>query len=169
VLTRAILGQQISVVAARTLAARLAERLGARLDTPHAGLHALFPSATQLAAASTVELASLGVLPSRARTLVAAMALAGDLRPGSDPVALGVALQAVRGIGPWTAQYVLLRALSWPDAWPTKDLALLQALGGLGLDETDLVALRPYRGYAAIHLWAHLGDAPAKRQRKDKP
>ncbi len=156
VLARAILGQQISVVAARTLAVRLTKQLGTPIDTPH--LSMLFPNSATIARASVDELASLGILPSRARTLVAAMDLAADLVPGCDPLELGARLRAIRGIGPWTAEYVLLRALSWPDAWPTKDLALLQAQSALGLDDDDIEAVRPYRGYAAIHLWTYLGQ-----------
>jgi len=164
ILIRAVLGQQITVVAARTLAGRLVERFGTPVETPIPGLTSLFPRPDQLGSATV--LSSLGVLPSRARTLLAAAPFADQLRPGADPVELAARLEAVPGIGPWTAQYILLRALSWPDAWPTGDIVLRQALSALHSDESDLESVRPYRGYAAIHLWTHHAAKPPRKAKR---
>lgn len=173
---RAILGQQVSVAAASTLFARLCARFGqvlplpsperpatAAAPEPAAGLVARrLPTAAELAAAPLGEVAALGLPQARARTLLALAAAvrdgALDLRGGADAQAAITALVALPGIGDWTAQYIALRALRWPDAFPAGDLALRKALGGLSeraaLARVD--KLRPYRGYAALHLWTAL-------------
>ncbi len=155
---RAVLGQQVSVAAATTIAGRLAVRFGAPLPTPIAGLDRLFPTPARIAAASLDEIAGLGMPGARARTV---LELAGRVADGRleltrdrDPAELIAALDAVPGIGPWTASYIAMRALSAPDAFPEKDLGLMRALN---VDGKTLLGRaerwRPWRAYAALHLW----------------
>jgi AraC family transcriptional regulator of adaptative response / DNA-3-methyladenine glycosylase II len=157
----AVLGQQVSVRAARTLAGRLAERFGAPLDPPEGAIRRLFPDAATLARAQPGELVSIGLPRARAGAL-SALARAVDagtisLERGREPEPLRRALLELPGIGPWTADYVCLRVLGWPDAFPAGDLGLRRAL------DLDAAALarraerwRPWRGYAAMHLWHSL-------------
>ncbi len=158
---RAILGQQVSVAAARTLATRMAHRFGHVLPTPLAdGLECLFPTPDALVDA---DLASIGLTRARAETVraVSRALLEGRVdfraeRTLEDFVARWVALP---GIGPWTAHYVAMRALGHPDAFPTDDLVLRQQASGDGhlLTGKALAVLaeqwRPWRAYAVIHLW----------------
>jgi AraC family transcriptional regulator of adaptative response / DNA-3-methyladenine glycosylase II len=92
----------------------------------------------------------------RARTLVdLARAVAGealDLRAGADPDATIARLLALPGIGPWTAQYIAMRALHWPDAFPATDLVIRRVLGDDAVRTSE--PWRPWRAYAAMHLWA---------------
>jgi AraC family transcriptional regulator, regulatory protein of adaptative response / DNA-3-methyladenine glycosylase II len=156
---RAVLGQQVSVKAATTLAGRFASAFGEAVDGAPEGLHRLTPTAERVARASVAELRALGVVELRARALLGlADAMArGSLRveagaPAAETVA---ALAALPGIGPWTAQYVALRALRWPDAFPREDLALRSALGGVSAAGAEAIAeaWRPWRSYATLHLW----------------
>ncbi|MBI5502651.1 MAG: DNA-3-methyladenine glycosylase 2 family protein [Deltaproteobacteria bacterium] len=158
---RAILGQQVSVAAARTLATRLVLRAGASLPAPSDGLTHLFPSPTVLAAA---DLAGLGLTGARAnaiRTFARAVADRRiDLR--AAPADVAAALVALPGLGEWTAQYVALRALGEPDAFPAGDLVLRRAVGGRVLPSPRTLAARaeawrPWRGYAVFHLWTKEG------------
>jgi len=163
---RAILGQQISVGAARTLAGRLTLRFGSKLATTIPGLTHLFPTSQRVARATVCEIGKLGIIGTRARTLIAlARAVAsGDLLlgPGRRVEAVLHQLRELPGIGEWTAQYIALRALAWPDAFPHSDLGLRKALGGAS--PTQVLAQaekwRPWRSYAALHLWASLADRP---------
>ncbi len=156
---RAVLGQQVSVRAGTTLAGRFVQRFGTPLVTPVPGLTHLPPTAERVAAARASEIAALGMPGRRAATVSAlAAAVAGGtvpLAPGTDPERAAAALQALPGIGPWTAQYVAMRALGAPDAFPPGDLGLRRALGGV--DARTLAARaegwRPWRAYAAVHLW----------------
>jgi AraC family transcriptional regulator of adaptative response / DNA-3-methyladenine glycosylase II len=160
---RAVLGQQVSVGAATTLAGRVAQAFGEPIATPHPQLSHLAPDPGRIAAASEQAIAALGVMPARARTLralaraVLGGALAFEARP--EPESTLRALQAVPGIGPWTAQYVALRVLADPDAFPASDLGVRKALGGLSLGEVLARAecWRPWRAYAVMHLWTQLG------------
>jgi AraC family transcriptional regulator of adaptative response / DNA-3-methyladenine glycosylase II len=161
---RAILGQQVTVAGATTLAGRLAERLGEPLAAPVGGVRRLSPSAPALARA---ELASLGLPRARAdalRALGRAVAEGRlDLEGALDPDEAVRRLEALPGIGPWTAQYVALRALGVPDAFPASDLGLRRALGSDGRPlparalEQRAEAWRPWRGYAAVLLWTTPG------------
>jgi AraC family transcriptional regulator of adaptative response / DNA-3-methyladenine glycosylase II len=164
---RAILGQGITVAAARTLAARLVAVRGPSLATPHGGVTHLFPSAEDLAA---VEPAALpGPTPRRAALHQVAVLLAtGDLvlDAGADRTDALRRLRSIRGIGPWTAGYVAMRALDDPDAFLPGDVALRRAVlgrGGPG-DVRGMTRLaerwRPWRSYAVHHLWASLGLPP---------
>jgi AraC family transcriptional regulator of adaptative response / DNA-3-methyladenine glycosylase II len=158
---RAVLGQQVSVAAARTLAGRLAATLGEPLpDAPAGGPTHLFPTPAALAQA---DLTRLGLTGARAATLVR---LATEVRDGrldlddaADPDDLRARLEALPGIGPWTAQYVALRALGDPDAFPAGDLGVRRALAVDDRPATPAAAQaraeawRPWRAYATLHLW----------------
>jgi AraC family transcriptional regulator of adaptative response / DNA-3-methyladenine glycosylase II len=163
---RAVLGQQITVAAARTLAARLVTRFGEPLSTPDPHLSRLFPTPLALAGAAPEALGELGIVRQRQAALQA-LALGVcegwlDLSGQADVAGTVQALQALPGIGPWTAQYISLRALRWPDAWPPGDVAVQQALGFRPprgrLAEQGAARLattwQPWRGYAVIRAWA---------------
>jgi AraC family transcriptional regulator of adaptative response / DNA-3-methyladenine glycosylase II len=170
---RAILGQQITVRAACTLASRLVERYGAPISTPFAALARLFPSARTLATARDSELGELGIVRQRQQAITAlAQAVAAgnlNLRPGADVPATLTALQTLPSIGAWTAHYIAMRALRWPDAFPAGDVALHKALGVQNTKhpskEAELAsqAWRPWRSYAVLRAWATLspGASPA--------
>jgi len=157
---RAILGQQVSVLAATTLAGRLAARFGHPLERPSGSLTHLFPSAEAL---SRGNLQVIGITKARAETIrgLASAVARGRLRLDSS-LGLDDAVQrlsALPGIGEWTAQYVALRAFGEPDAFPAGDLGLRRALADdAGMPSTPLLSRmaeswRPWRGYAAVHLW----------------
>jgi len=158
---RAIVGQQVTVKAAVTISGRLVMRLGEPLPAADgAGVDRLFPSAAAIAGAN---LEGIGMPGKRVQTLqhfaglVASGALHLDLRHGSE--ALIERLCALPGIGPWTAEYIALRAFGAADAFPASDLGLLKAplWGADGIDARQLKARaeawRPWRAYAAAHLW----------------
>jgi AraC family transcriptional regulator of adaptative response / DNA-3-methyladenine glycosylase II len=157
---RAVLGQQVSVAAARTAAGRLVESYGERVNLPRGGVVALFPSAATLAA---LDPASLPMPRARADALVGlCRALAeGDLRldPAADRDEARRALLALPGIGPWTAGYVAMRALGDPDVFLVEDLGVRHALTRLGgpSDQREARALAeawaPWRSYASQYLW----------------
>lgn len=150
---RAVLGQQVTVAGARTLTERLVTRFGATLERGPEGLTRAFPDAARLAQAGAAETAAIGLPKKRAETLhrLAVASAEGKLPIARGAIAAGrTALAAIPGIGPWTIEYVALRALGDPDAYPATDIALINALGRKG--ET-LEHLKPWRGYAAIRLW----------------
>lgn len=159
---RAILGQQVSVAGATTLAGRFAAAFGEPFDTGVAGLTTLTPTAERIAAAGVEAVAQIGLPKARAASIVAvAQAVAGGslrLEPGCDAERTIATLEALPGIGPWTAQYIALRALAWPDAFPHGDLGLLKATG---LNARQLLeraeSWRPWRGYSVLYLWRSLG------------
>ncbi|ATB28540.1 DNA-3-methyladenine glycosylase 2 [Melittangium boletus] len=159
---RAILGQQVSVRAATTLSGRLVARFGEPVDSPHPELSRLFPRPETLASASEDEVASLGLPGARARTLLAVARAIADgtvrLERHADVSETLAALDALPGIGPWTAHYVAMRALRWPDAFPASDLGIRKALGGVTAKaaEARSEAWRPWRTYAVMHLWNSL-------------
>ena len=167
---RAVLGQQISVAGATTIAGRLAKRFGVPVETPFAPLNRLAPTPQTLADADPEEIAAVGLPRARAGTLqeLAAAALRGELdfRPGADVAGATAALRRIRGIGEWTAQYVAMRALRFPDAFPSADLGLRKALTPPGqaayISEKELLSRaevwRPWRAYAAVRLWHRLGQ-----------
>jgi AraC family transcriptional regulator of adaptative response / DNA-3-methyladenine glycosylase II len=162
VAVRAILGQQVSVAAARTVAGRFAAALGDPLETPFESLKVIFPSAERVAGTPYGRIARLGMPGARARTVVAmARAVADEklvLMPNADIEATLEQLRALPGVGEWTAQYIAMRALAWPDAFPHTDLAVKKALGEAGarrvLEAGE--AWRPWRAYAVMHLWNSL-------------
>ncbi len=164
---RAVLGQQITVVAAIRLAGKLVVQYGQPLATPHAGITHVFPSAEVLAAA---DLATLGMPKARGRTLSGvAQALLDDPRLFEPQASLkaGVArLVALPGIGDWTAQYIAMRQMREVDAFASGDIGLINALAALEggpVSPRQLLARaeawRPLRAYAAQHLWTSLQRA----------
>ena len=165
---RAVLGQQVSLGAAVTLARRLVASYGEPLAHPRGTVTHLFPSAQSLAGADPERLA---MPASRRRALLGlAHALADgalELDPGVDRLAVRGQLRALPGIGPWTAEYVAMRALRDPDAFLPTDLGVRNALLALGRpgDPRSALALaerwRPYRAYGMLHLWAQLGAPTA--------
>jgi AraC family transcriptional regulator of adaptative response / DNA-3-methyladenine glycosylase II len=156
---RAIVGQQVSVRAARTLVARIVARHGETIATTDAALTHTFAKPGILAALAPDDLASLGVLPARARTIidVAQAVDAGelDLSAGADVDTARKRLAAIRGIGPWTIEYIAMRALGWPDAFPAGDLVVLKSLGETRAARAAAhsKAWQPWRAYAVMHLW----------------
>lgn len=159
---RAVLGQQISVKAATTIAGRFAAAFGEPVEMPFAELRLMMPTAGDVAKATPAAMAKIGVTAARARTLLAvSRALAEDaqlLEPGADVEAAMARIKQLPGIGEWTAQYLAMRAFAWPDAFPATDLGIRKALGLE--DERAIIARaeawRPWRGYAAMHLWRTL-------------
>ena len=163
---RAIVGQQISVAAARTFMTRLVTCAGAEISTAGDGLARLFPGPTELLNA---DLTGVGLTRSRLGTLkaLAHAILEGEIDLHGTSDAISAQLAEVPGIGEWTAQYVALRALGEPDAFPASDLVLRRVAsnGGAPLSPEALAlraeAWRPWRAYAAIHLWrAATDEAP---------
>ena len=160
---RAVLGQHVSLRAARTQTARLVERFGTTLEPPFGTVTHLFPAAAVLAEADLKAFAGPIVRRDALQTLAARLA-GGDIRidAGSDPSEALSRLVAIRGIGPWTAEYVAMRGFHDPDAFPHGDAGLRRALKGLGHpdDFRSVTALqrrwRPWRAYAALQLWTSL-------------
>ena len=160
---RAVVGQQVTVAAARTLTTRLVERFGTPLATPIDGLTRLFPTPATLAAASGDELGQLGLVRQRQAAIHAlAQAVPSghiSLHAGADVQTTMDSLKALPGIGAWTADYIALRALRWPDAFPSGDVALQKALAPEGQRLTARAAesraerWRPWRAYAVIRAW----------------
>ena len=162
---RAILGQQVSVKAATTVAGRWALAFGAPIATPFAELQHLAPTASRMAEVSESDIAGLGVVGSRARSIIALAKAVGERRvvlaPSADVDTQIHELQKLPGVGPWTAHYIAMRALHWPDAFPGTDLMLLRAAN---LNAKQLHARaeswRPWRAYATHYLWQSLGVIP---------
>ena len=162
---RALLGQQISLRGAATLGARLVAQFGEPLERPLGGVTHLFPDSAALAAA---DLEGLAMPVSRRRALTGlARALASgeiELDRGADRLEVRARLMELPGIGPWTAEYVAMRALRDPDAFLASDLGVRHALERLGTDgrapsaERLSQAWRPYRAHAVLHLWASLAS-----------
>jgi AraC family transcriptional regulator of adaptative response / DNA-3-methyladenine glycosylase II len=156
---RAVLGQQISVKGATTLAGRLVQRFGKPVAGAPAGLTHVFPAASELARASIDDVAKLGMPGARASALIglaAAIANGLELQRGVPVEPTLEKLKALPGIGEWTAQYLAMRALSWPDAFPASDLGVLKALAAKNPKHSLKVAeaFRPWRAYATLHLWS---------------
>ncbi len=160
---RAVLGQQVTVAGARTLTQRLVERFGAPLVSAPEGLDRIFPSAAALVQAGPAAIAAIGLPRKRAETLhaLAAAAATGNLPLARGAIAAGrEALTAIPGVGPWTVEYVAMRALGDPDAYPATDIALVNALGRSG---DALTHLKPWRAYAAVRLWRRAARKGQKR------
>ncbi|MGH8050895.1 MAG: AlkA N-terminal domain-containing protein [Arenimonas sp.] len=167
---RAVLGQQISVAGATTLTRRLVEQYGEDRSTKRENLDRAFPKPEAIANAP---LEKIGLPKSRAATLrsMAQAIIDGriDFQAGQSLDAFVDKFTALPGIGPWTAQYVAMRALRQPDAFPAGDLILQQVMGGekrLSERETDLQsqAWRPWRSYAVLHLWHLSGDIAEEKK-----
>jgi AraC family transcriptional regulator, regulatory protein of adaptative response / DNA-3-methyladenine glycosylase II len=172
---RAVLGQQITVQAARTLGVRLVQRFGVAFETPVAGLTHLFPTPQSLRHATDDDLGQLGIVRQRQRAIRALAAAVADgllhLNPGADVARTLEVLKSLPGVGPWTAQYIAMRALRWPDAFPAGDVALQKALGVRDAErpaqaaraaELASHAWQPWRSYATVRAWSgdHAEDSP---------
>jgi len=169
---RAVLGQQISVAGATTLAARLVQQFGTPTITPYSGITHHFPDPAVLAQASVERMAEIGLPKARAATIIAIAQFAVDggltLAPGASLEHAVAHLKTVRGIGEWTAQYIALRALRFSDAFPAGDLGLQKAAAldvensSGRISEKQLLDraknLSPWRGYAALLLWQSLSN-----------
>ncbi|MCP4021345.1 MAG: DNA-3-methyladenine glycosylase 2 family protein [Desulfobacteraceae bacterium] len=159
---RAVIGQQISVKGATTILGRIADQLGEKVRGFN-GLTRAFPSADQLCDA---DLTGIGLTRSRMDTI---LSLANCIREGkldtspyADPGQLKKDLLVIKGIGNWTAQYIIMRTVKYPDAFPEADLGLLKAVS-LGTSSSDKKQLKhlseswkPWRSYAAMYLWSTL-------------
>lgn len=161
---RAVLGQGVTVGGASLLSARLMRLAAEPLTDAAFGLTYLPISAERLASLGHGRIRSIGITRGRAACLaaLARATTAGDLPelangdPASEPSDFLERFQRLPGIGPWTAHYVAMRALGWSDAFPAGDLGLRRAAGGLSPSELSRAAerWRPWRAYAARHLWA---------------
>jgi AraC family transcriptional regulator, regulatory protein of adaptative response / DNA-3-methyladenine glycosylase II len=160
--TRIILGQQVTVAAARTLTRRLVAELGQAIETPFADLDRLFPRAEDIAGADPQSIGRLGIVRQRVAALqalareVAAGRIA--LHPAAPLAATLDALRALPGIGEWTVQLIAMRVLAWPDAFAATDIGVLNALGtrDLAQVQAQAEAWRPWRAYAVMGLWQTL-------------
>jgi AraC family transcriptional regulator of adaptative response / DNA-3-methyladenine glycosylase II len=160
---RAVLGQQVTVGAARTLTRRLVQTLGEPVSAPWPQLTHAFPTPATLLQATPDELGQLGIVRQRQKAIqaLAHAVLHGglNLKPGPQVQATVQALMALPGIGEWTAQYIAMRALRWPDAFPAGDIVVQQRLGVRDGPQparaaTALAAAwQPWRSYAVIRLW----------------
>jgi AraC family transcriptional regulator of adaptative response / DNA-3-methyladenine glycosylase II len=166
---RTILGQQISVRSATTIAGRVAAMFGSPVDDGR-GLSRLFPERAELAEAA---IEAAGVMPARAETIRRLARRAASARPGPGVPVNGArgngvpvnddlgSLESVPGVGRWTAQYIAMRALGEPDAFPSGDLVLRSATGHLSARELDRRSerWRPWRAYAVMLLWQTASEA----------
>ena len=158
---RAIIGQQVTVKAATTLACRVGEAFGEAVVTPMPELNRLTPLPERIARARIEDIAKLGVIRTRAACMqaLAKAHVSGELC--LDGAAHQYPQTAIRrlaelpGIGPWTAHYIVMRALRWPDAFPKEDIALRKRLGGVTARQAEELSQgwRPWRSYAVLHLW----------------
>jgi AraC family transcriptional regulator of adaptative response / DNA-3-methyladenine glycosylase II len=162
VAVRAILGQQVTVAAARTIAGRFAAEFGEPIETPFPSLIKLFPSPEGISEVKPGSIARLGMPEARARTVIGLARAVADgelvLMPNADIEPTLERLREIPGIGEWTAQYIAMRALAWPDAYPHADYGVMKALGAsdpkAALQAGE--AWRPWRAYAVMHLWQSL-------------
>lgn len=163
---RIILGQQVTVAAARTLARRLVAELGQPMETPFAGLDRLFPSAADIAVADSERIGRLGIVRQRVAALQALAREVAEGRIELQPTAALTstldALRALPGIGEWTLQLIAMRVLAWPDAFAATDIGVLNALGtrDVAAAQSRAEAWRPWRAYAVVGLWQSLEDKP---------
>jgi len=158
---RAILGQQVTVAAATTIACRFVAAFGEPIATPFEELHRLTPSPARIAAASIDEIARHGIIAARCRSLIAlaeaeaTRGLSLDAATHRSPDESIKRLAELPGIGQWTAHYIAMRALRWPDAFPKEDIAVRKKLGGVTPQEAEALSQpwRPWRSYAVMHVW----------------
>src|SRR5688572_6380219 len=158
---RAILGQQVTVQAATTISSRFVQAFGEPATTPFPELNRFAPSPPRIASATVDQVARQGIVAARARSIIA---LAQAQRPGGlsldgrlheSPDEAIAKLSTLPGIGPWTAHYIAMRALRWPDAFPKEDIAVRNNLGRVTAAEAETrsQAWRPWRSYAVMHVW----------------
>ncbi|MEP6731821.1 MAG: AlkA N-terminal domain-containing protein, partial [bacterium] len=157
---RAILGQQVSVKGASTLMSRFTEMFGEAIVTDHPQLTRLAATAERVAQSNAASIAKIGLPLARATTIhaLAVQVASGSLliEPEADVRVLTRQLLELPGIGPWTAEYIVMRAVHWPDAFPASDLVLRRVAGNLTSAKLMRAAEQwsPWRSYAAIHLWS---------------
>ena len=164
---RAILGQQVTVAAGRTFAQRVLQTFGEPIQTPWPSVSRCFPTPQSLSLATPESLGALGIVKQRQAALIAlSQAVASgeiDLNSPADPLRTIEQLKALPGIGDWTAHYIAMRALRWPDAFPAGDIALHNALGLRDIKSPTQRAKqaeelsqtwRPWRSYAVLRIWA---------------
>jgi AraC family transcriptional regulator of adaptative response / DNA-3-methyladenine glycosylase II len=173
---RAVVGQQVSVAGARTVAARIVDNVGRMIGEPVDDITRVFPRPDELAVAPDEVFSMPGARRDTIRRLARAVA-DGDLEldVGSDPAVARRQLLALKGVGPWTAEYVVMRGLGHPDTFLTDDLGVrhaLDRLGGLGRRAADHGSRwAPWRSYAVHHLWASLAEPSVdpRLERKAEP
>jgi len=159
---RAILGQQVTVKAATTLGGRLAGAFGRKIKTPFPELSRLSPLSAHIARATVDDIGKLGITGARAKCMIAlARACASgelSLNAGANPDKTIAQLIVLPGIGPWTAHYIAMRALRWPDAFPKEDIAVRNNLGGVTARKAEELsrAWSPWRSYAVLYIWKGL-------------
>jgi AraC family transcriptional regulator of adaptative response / DNA-3-methyladenine glycosylase II len=158
---RAILGQQVTVKAATAIASRFVRAFGEPIVTPCAELNRLPPTPARITEARVADIARHGIVAARCRSIIA---LAQAQRSGELSLDGGThqnpedairRLTGLPGIGPWTAHYIAMRALRWPDAFPKEDITVRNRLGGVTAKEAERLseAWRPWRSYAVMHVW----------------
>jgi AraC family transcriptional regulator of adaptative response / DNA-3-methyladenine glycosylase II len=158
---RGILGQQVTVKAATTMAGRLVTAWGEPIMTPFPELNRLTPTAAQVAKAHIDALAKFGIVRTRCQSILglARAQVTGKLSLDSGnhhhPEGTIERLAELPGIGKWTAHYIAMRALRWPDAFPPGDIAVRNNLGGITAKQAEELAQawRPWRSYAVLHIW----------------
>jgi AraC family transcriptional regulator, regulatory protein of adaptative response / DNA-3-methyladenine glycosylase II len=171
--TRALIGQQVSVTGARTIAGRLVEAAGSPIADSRFGVTHTFPTASALAELGSCSPEIFSMPAGRRRALLAVAESVADgkllIDPGSDPDELDAQLVAIPGIGPWTSSYIRMRALGDPDAFMPTDLGIKRAVAALG-EPDNAVSLttraerwRPWRAYALCHLWSSENAANARK------
>ena len=158
---RAILGQQVTVKAATTIAGRFVQAFGKPVVTLLPELNRFTPLPARIGRASVDDIARHGIVAARARSIIAlarVQASAGLCLDGGahhNPEESIRRLAELPGIGPWTAHYIAMRALRWPDAFPKEDIAVRNNLGGVTAKEAEALSQpwRPWRSYAVMHVW----------------
>ncbi len=166
---RAVMGQQVSVAGARTVAGRIVAAVGRTFGEPVGDITRVFPRPDELAGAPDAAFSMPGARRDTIRRLAAAVA-DGDLEldVGTDPAVAHRQLLALKGIGPWTADYVVMRGLGHPDTFLTNDLGVRHALDRLGLGVEPGSRWAPWRSYAVHHLWASLSAPPIEPATRTK-
>lgn len=160
---RAILGQQITVKAATTLSCRFAQAFGEHIDTPMQELNRLSPLPEHISKMAINDIAELGIISARAKCIIA---LAQNFTSGTICLDAGMnpeitikKLVQLPGIGPWTAHYIAMRALRWPDAFVKEDIVIRKNLGDISAKQAEELSQtwRPWRSYATLHIWNNPG------------
>ena len=172
---RAILGQQVTVKAASTIAGRFVAAFGEPAVTPMPELNRLTPLPAHVAQASVGDIARHGIVAARARSIIALAEaqesgeLCLDGGAQHDPDGTIRRLGQLPGVGPWTAHYIAMRALRWPDAFPKEDLVVRKNLGGVTAREAEAISQpwRPWRSYAVMHVWKMVSRTTAGSSRAD--
>jgi AraC family transcriptional regulator of adaptative response / DNA-3-methyladenine glycosylase II len=165
---RAVVGQQVSVAGARTVAGRIVAAVGRPLAEASGDITHVFPRPIELAAAPDDAFSMPGARRDTIRRVAEAVAQGElELDAGSDPEMARRQLLGLKGIGPWTADYVVMRGLGHPDMFLTNDLGVRHALDRLGHDADQSTRWAPWRSYAVHHLWASLGEPRSRIEPKE--